>query len=184
MIQFQYLGISLDGILHRLYQGNQKKYFDQFTIDADSSFDESDGKRIKRQAFDFNNISYWTSSPNCGPNPWISFCFKHYKVKLMGFEIQTSTGTCFPNQFKFGVSNNPSDYSYQEYSVAMTNGSIVYQDFNTQEFNRCFKYLSKETSSSCQANYRTDIAQIELYGTLHLTDSGDGEKIVLSFLGV
>ena len=154
---------TLKGILQHIKSQNPQTYQNQFTIAQDSFH----GSLYGKYAFDLNASTFWTSSDTCDPNPWVSICFKHYRVKLTGFEIQTSYGTCRPKTISFGEFTNNLTFNSQTYEVNMTQGSIIYRNFSGSSFSRCFKYIGNENSQDCSpSGYRTDITQIELYGFL------------------
>ena len=100
---------ELNGIFRYLFtkKVNIDQYYSLYNISVDSIY-ESSYYHGPLNSFDFDNSSAWFSSQKCGPNPWLSFCFIHNKVKLTGFEIQNSGGTCLVTEFLFGGSNDNS----------------------------------------------------------------------------
>ena len=155
-----------DGVLHSFYNSDKAYYKSVLTISSDSNWlDETQ----RFNAFDFDDSTEWYSSQNCEPNPWLSFCFHNYQVKLTGFEIKTSDMTCRPDFIMFGGSNDNKSYSFQSYSVSLEQGESAYNDFpsSLSDYFRCFKYIGTKNSDDCSpSGYRTDIAQIEIFGIL------------------
>ena len=157
----------LDGVLHYFYKKDNNYYNNELTIKDDSNWV---GINYKEDAFDFSTSSFWTSSKDCAPNPWISFCFKNHQVFLTSFEIVTTALTCRPRVFLFGGSNDDKSYSFQSYEVTMGPNASVHEEFpsNQSDYFKCFKYIgTQNTAELCTpSGYRTDILQIEIFGIL------------------
>ena len=152
---------SLAGIFHYLKIQFPDTYSSLFNTTASSS---NNNERLPKYAFDFDDSTYWTASTECEPNPSIAFCFIDYKVKITGFELQNSNQGCRVTDFLFGGSNNHTQYEYHEFSSNAQRNEVFYNTFQSRMYYQCFKYIAL-TNREC-SGYRTDIAQIELYGEL------------------
>ena len=161
-MEFHYSSSTpLTGILHDL----STKESDYYTKELEIFVDSHAPSDLPEKAFDFQPDTWWTSSQSCEPNPFIKFCFKHKAIKLTGFELQSSLGTCRPHLFLFGQSIDNYSFFSHSYSTNMNASSIEYFSFESSEYSKCFQFISTRQSDSCNpAGYRSDIAQFELYG--------------------
>ena len=160
LLTFKYS--SFDGILHHLYKHDPKYYNHYLTIERDSIYRQQDSEE---KAFDFNSETYWTSAYVVEDSVWLSFCFVKGYVKLTGFEIQTSSGSCFPKSFQFGYSNDNTNYQFHDFMVSLSAGESNYSQLESQDYFKCFKYASITSRCGNSNKSRTDIAQIELFGS-------------------
>ena len=155
---------NLNGILHSLYTKDKEKYKNELTITSSFLGTYSYGEN----AFDFNKSTYWTAAEIENEKPLLTFCLKNYRIKLTGFELQTTAGSCRPKTVKFGESNDNRTFNFQTYEVNMARNAIVYNNFSSNSFSRCFQYIGLENSANCDLpkGSRTDLSQIELYGII------------------
>lgn len=154
----------MTAIFKKLYKKYGNQYWDQFNFSASSYLIRGSSTWPERNAFDFDDSTHWTPNDGVSTYQWIKFCFKNIFVRVDQYELKSSSGSCRPNAWKFSGSldTNFVDEEAAEYQF----GLLESKKFSWKHGPyKCFKFLSTRTSQ-CN-DYKFDICQIELYGTIY-----------------
>ena len=149
-----------NGIL-RYFFTKKKNLYDEIV-----TYNSANNHASLKTAFDFKSDTFWVPEYNSAQSEtWMSFCLNFYMVKLTYYEITTSNGGNRPTNWSFSVSKDGINYSNEKIEEhPMEKGEIYPVEYQTTESFRCFKYSHHGLTS--QNEPRSDITQIELFGTL------------------
>ena len=149
------------GILNMLYTYNKDNYLNNFVFYSSHG---NSGTRQTKDAFDWNNNTYWLANLTAPANNFVMFCFKKYFVKLSGIEVLTSSGSARPSKWSVGASNIIGTHAQiKAVDVEIGAGSTKYVEWSPGVY-RCFSYIN--SGYSTRSDYTADIVQIEIFGEL------------------
>ena len=166
-MHFQYSDTNkLNGILHYLYTKYPKsEYYKIVTADA-SSYQIGGSPQC---AIDFDDNYYWYAEREA-EGEYITIHFPYHIIDIEGYEIKTSNHQdgCHPKKWSFSASTNIYDFTNTE-MIEDTNGEM-HHSFASKYFpykKGKYDYFRLTIYNSYWDTPKTDINQIELYGTLH-----------------
>ena len=156
------------GILHNMFK--TPNYWDLFTFTVTPKFSTSFDPR---NVFNFSNTKYWIGEWRSDPHN-LTFCFRYFSVKAIGYEITTSwhTGETAGRAKKWGFSGSKDGihwYQYSEVDYALNSSETYYVSWSSVIPMNCFKITTIESINGYYQN-RFDLAGIDVYGYIVTTE--------------
>ena len=149
------------GILHNMFR--TPNYWDLFTYTSSSQYDPSN-------VFNFTNKGYWIGEERNDPHN-LTFCFRYFSVKVIGYEITTSSKGGRGKKWGFsGSKDGVHWYHYSEVDHELNTSETYYVSWSSVIPMNCFKITTIESINGYYQN-RFDLAGIDVYGYIVTTEN-------------
>lgn len=141
--------------LQRKYGTDASKYISIYSNSILNS-------NVPLNIFKFDS-SIWASNSSV-QEPYITFCFTHYKIKLEGYQFHPNDGGCRFKNWTLYASSTPEimEESVNTEKLLRVN-ELQYYETNFKP-HQCFK-IKHHGNSQCNI-YQADVRWIEMYGSI------------------
>ena len=156
---------NFSGVLNHFWIHQRSVYYSFINVSS-SGYTSNN---YPQNVIDFSSTSWWCHKAD---NTYIQFCLPQHKLRLTGYDIQTSSASCKMNNWTItGCTNyfscpSTSTNSKQTYKD-LTSLETATIDWSPTESYQCFRLTHFGSACSQQAINAFDVKQIDFYGYLY-----------------
>ena len=168
---------NFSGVLNHFWVKHRTAYYSYVNVTS-SGYTST---YYPENAIDFSSKSWWHQKAN---DSYIQFCLPQHKIRLTGYDIQTSTGSCrmdnwtitgCTNYFSCPSNTDNSQTTEQE----LGSNETAYVEWSLQELYQCFRIMNYGIICS---NYGFDVKQVDFYGYLYsLINKNINSNVLFNF---
>ena len=157
---------NLYGVLRYFYLFRKSSYYSYINVSASGC--NTGCTYLSKYVIDFSSNNWWFHE---NENSFIEFCFLKHKIKLIGYDVQTSNGGCKMKDWIIIGSNKANSFpenaeNSKRTTYQLRDFGVANVDLEFQTAYQCFKL--KHFGSPCtNGKHGFDVYKIDFYGYLY-----------------